>query len=322
MPAKVIGDIGYVFRKEFGSQGWFTGTVVKIMKDGDRRCKYSDGDVEELLLDDLVQLAKLDTNSSNSTKEKKIHIVKKSLPDVKRQSIATTKTKRKKTKRKKCIVEGCNNHSQKGGVCVTHGPTAKRCSVEGCARGAIKGGVCITHGATKKKRKQYRKLCSVEGCARGAVKEGVCITHGAIVERKRCSSKGCTNKVVRGGVCITHGAMTKRCIFKGCARKAVIGGVCITHGAIVERKRCNFEKCTSNAQKGGVCRRHFEIKANNINPTLQPNTVTPAIPSRQSFNYEDEDEEQLNSWIWRSSRRTSCVTNATGSLPAVVSSSI
>ena len=270
MPAKVIGDIGYVFRKEFGSQGWYTGTVVKIMKDGDRRCKYSDGDVEELLLDDLVQLAKLDTNSSNSTKEKKIHIVKKSLPDVKRQSIATTKTKRKKTKRKKCIVEGCNNHSQKGGVCVTHGPTAKRCSVEGCARGAIKGGVCITHGATKKKRKQYRKLCSVEGCARGAVKEGVCITHGAIVERKRC----------------------------------------------------NFEKCTSNAQKGGVCRRHFEIKANNINPTLQPNTVTPAIPSRQSINYEDEDEEQLNSWIWRSSRRTSCVTNATGSLPAADSSSI
>ena len=168
------------------------------------------------------------------------------------------------------------------------------------------------------------KQCSFKGCARGAVKGGVCITHGAFVERKRCSSKGCTNKVVQGGVCITHGAMTKRCSFKGCARKAVKGGVCITHGAIVERKRCNFKGCTSNAQKGGVCRGHSSkrIKANNINPTLQPNTVTPAIPSRQSINYEDEDEEQLNSWIWRSSRRTSCVTNATGSLPAVVSSSI
>jgi hypothetical protein len=37
-------------------------TVVKIMKDVDRKCKYSDadGDVEDLLLDDLVQLAKLD----------------------------------------------------------------------------------------------------------------------------------------------------------------------------------------------------------------------------------------------------------------------
>jgi hypothetical protein len=30
-----IGDVGYVFRKEF-VQGWFTGIVVKIMKDGDR----------------------------------------------------------------------------------------------------------------------------------------------------------------------------------------------------------------------------------------------------------------------------------------------
>jgi len=42
MPAKVIGDIGYVFRKKFGDQGWFMGTAVKIKKDGDRRCKYSD----------------------------------------------------------------------------------------------------------------------------------------------------------------------------------------------------------------------------------------------------------------------------------------
>jgi hypothetical protein len=60
---KVIGDVGYVFRKEF-NEGWFTGTVVKIMEDGDRRCEYSDGDVEDLLLDDLVQLAKLDPNYS------------------------------------------------------------------------------------------------------------------------------------------------------------------------------------------------------------------------------------------------------------------
>jgi hypothetical protein len=58
----VIGNVGYVFRKEF-NEGWFTGTVVKIMEDGDRRCEYSDGDVEDLLLDDLVQLAKLDPNN-------------------------------------------------------------------------------------------------------------------------------------------------------------------------------------------------------------------------------------------------------------------
>jgi hypothetical protein len=36
---KVIGDVGYVFRKEF-NEGWFTGIVVKIMEDGDQRCEY------------------------------------------------------------------------------------------------------------------------------------------------------------------------------------------------------------------------------------------------------------------------------------------
>jgi hypothetical protein len=40
------------------------------------------------------------------------------------------------------------------------------------------------------------------------------------------------------------------------------------------------------------------IKSNN-NPTLQPNAnVTPVILSSQSINY--EDEEELNSWIWKS----------------------
>ena len=74
----VIGDLGYVFRKEFGAQGWFTGTVVRIMKDGDRRCKYSDGDVEDLLLDDLVQLAKLNPKNYHSTKEKRYQLPKNS----------------------------------------------------------------------------------------------------------------------------------------------------------------------------------------------------------------------------------------------------
>jgi hypothetical protein len=60
---KVIGDVGYVFQKEF-NEGWFTGIAVKIMEDGYRQCEYSDNDVEDLLLDDLVQLAKLDPNNS------------------------------------------------------------------------------------------------------------------------------------------------------------------------------------------------------------------------------------------------------------------
>ena len=256
----MIGDIGYVFQKEFGSQGWFTGTVVKIMKDGDRRCKYSDGDVEDLLLDDLVQLARLDTHS-NSTEERKIPIAQKFQPDVKCGSIATTKMKRKKCNiegrnnnvqkggvrithgAKECSFEGCANKVQKGGVCVTHGAKKKRCGHKGCTNQAVQGGVCITHGAMTKR-------CSFKGCANKARKEGVCVTRGAM--KDRCSFVGCTNQVVQGGVCITHGAMTKRCSCKGCARGAVRGGVCITHGAKVERKRCSHEGCTSYAQKRGI----------------------------------------------------------------------
>jgi hypothetical protein len=276
----MIGDLGYVFRKEFGAQGWFTGTVVKIMKDGDRRCKYSDGDVEDLLLDDLVQLAQLDPNNyHNSTKEKKIPIDEKFQPDVK-QSIATTNVvqvhrvkksdPKQKRRKRKCSVAGCINQIQNGGVCVTHGAKVKRCSFKGCINRAIKGGVCITHGAMK----------------------------------NRCSSKGCTNQVQKGGVCITHGAMTKRCSFDGCNNHVVKGGVCVTHGAKKTRKVCSHTGCTSYAQKGGVCYRHrtksININANN-NPTIRPNAVTSAIPPHQPMNYED-DEEELNSWIWRSSR--------------------
>jgi len=150
----LFGDIGYVFRKEFGSQGWFTGTVVKIMKDGDRRCKYSDGDVEDLLLDDLVQLARLDTNS-NSTEENK-SIAEKSDPNVK-PPITTN------IKRMKCSVEGRNNNVVKGGLCITHGAERKRCSHDGCTSYARKGGVCITHGAKVKQ-------CSFEDCTKGVIR--------------------------------------------------------------------------------------------------------------------------------------------------------
>ena len=65
-----IGEIGYEFRKEF-DDGWFTGTVVEIYKeDGDRRCKYSDGDVEDLSLADLERLARLDPNEQQTPRSR------------------------------------------------------------------------------------------------------------------------------------------------------------------------------------------------------------------------------------------------------------
>ena len=166
------------------------------------------------------------------------------------------------------------------------------CSHEGCAKQVVKGGVCVMHGASK-------KSCSVEGCTNQAKKGGVCITHGA--KFKRCSFKGCTNQVVKGGVCITHGAKTKRCSHQGCTNKVYTGGVCVTHGAKVSaRKRCTFEGCSSYAQKAGLCKRHCSESINAIiNTAAQAkNTVTPSLPPSQSIDY--EDEEELNSWIWRS----------------------
>jgi hypothetical protein len=64
---KEIGEVGYKFRKQFGTMGWFTGTVVKIMpKKYLRRCVYTeDGEFEDLRVADLVQLAKLDKKSQN-----------------------------------------------------------------------------------------------------------------------------------------------------------------------------------------------------------------------------------------------------------------
>jgi hypothetical protein len=199
-------------------------------------------------------------------------------------SIAATKKKRILPKctvdgctnnasdRERCRHKGCNKYAQKGGVCITHGAKVKRCSFDGCTNHAQKGGVCYTHGAT-------RKQCSHERCTNGAIRRGVCWIHGAKVEVKRCSVEGCNNKAIRGGVCWTHNA-------KG------------------EVKRCSFVGCTSNAQgKGGLCHRHrsrSSINANN-NPTLQPNAVTPANPSCES----EEEEELINSWIWRSYTRPS-----------------
>ena len=59
-----IGNVGYTFRKEFDA-GWFVGTVIKIMSDGDRRCEYTDGDIEDLYLSDLIHLAELDPENDD-----------------------------------------------------------------------------------------------------------------------------------------------------------------------------------------------------------------------------------------------------------------
>eukprot|EP00550_Attheya_septentrionalis_P009864 CAMPEP_0198287132 /NCGR_PEP_ID=MMETSP1449-20131203/6039_1 /TAXON_ID=420275 /ORGANISM="Attheya septentrionalis, Strain CCMP2084" /LENGTH=1964 /DNA_ID=CAMNT_0043985037 /DNA_START=184 /DNA_END=6078 /DNA_ORIENTATION=- len=55
-----LGDIGYTFCKLFTGYGLFDGTVVKIRPGAvggrDRRCVYTDGDLEDLSLDELREL--------------------------------------------------------------------------------------------------------------------------------------------------------------------------------------------------------------------------------------------------------------------------
>ena len=267
--------------------------------------------------DAILTIPPRSTKKTKGRRLKEKSVIKKSQPDVK-SSIRTRKkciqkecTKDARGKGGVCITHGakvkaikhcshggCTNQSKKGGVCITHGAKKKRCSFEGCTKVSAKGGVCITHGAKVKVEN-----CSHGGCTNQSKKGGVCITHGA--KKKRCSFEGCTKGSVKGGVCITHGAKVKvkRCIHKGCTNKVQQGGVCITHGAIrVLRKRCSHNGCTSYAKKGGVCTRHrskSSINANNI-PTLQPNAFPPSVLPHRSADY--EDEEELNSWIWRSSR--------------------
>jgi len=120
----------------------------------------------------------------------------------------------------------------------------------------------------------YGRRCSFEGCTKGVQKEGVCVTHGA--KRKHCSHKGCANGAIRRGVCWTHGAKVKQCSIKACTKGVVEGGVCYIH------------------------RSKNSINANN-NPSQEAIPELPSNLSSQLINH--DDEEELNSWIWRSCLR-------------------
>ena len=118
---KEIGEVGYKFRKQFGSMGWFTGTVIEIIpKSYLRRCVYTeDGDVEDLTVVDLVKLAKLDkksTVSSNQSKEK--------VPKKKNQASAINQTSSSLTKKRKRIVS--TSATREGIVATSERPTMRK----------------------------------------------------------------------------------------------------------------------------------------------------------------------------------------------------
>jgi hypothetical protein len=107
---------------------------------------------------------------------------------------------------------------------------------------------------------------------------------------------------VRGGVCITHGAIKKHkiCSHEGCNNIAIRRGVCWTHGAKINASSRDVAPMPG---EGGVCYMHrgkSGINTNNNSTLVTSANVTPPIPPHQSIDY--EEEEELNSWIWKSCR--------------------
>ena len=92
---KKIGEVGYKFRKQFGSMGWSTGTVVKKLPKPYylRQCVYTeDGEFEDLRVADLVELAKLDKKSTGGSKQSTA--IKKNQSSVIGQSATSLSKKR------------------------------------------------------------------------------------------------------------------------------------------------------------------------------------------------------------------------------------
>ena len=113
---KDIGEVGYKFRKQFGTMGWFTGTVVEIIpKSYLRRCVYTeDGVVEDLRVADLIQLAKLDKKSTVSSNQSPEKVMKK-----KNQASTINQTSSSLTNKRKRIISSSALSRKKSNVIST-----------------------------------------------------------------------------------------------------------------------------------------------------------------------------------------------------------
>jgi hypothetical protein len=111
---KEVGEVGYKFRKQFGSMGWFTGTVVKKLPKPYylRRCVYTeDGEFEDLRVADLVQLAKLDKKSTVRSKQSPVKVMKE-----KNQSSVINQTATSSGKKRKSIISSSAPSREKSNI--------------------------------------------------------------------------------------------------------------------------------------------------------------------------------------------------------------
>jgi hypothetical protein len=231
-------------------------------------------------------------------------------------------------KLKRCSHQGCANQAQKEGVCITHGATVKRCSFEGCTNQVQKGGVCITHGKKVKFVTDVYKYNDDNGNVND--NNGIHKAIKAFQSQKNPTGTDWTLLVAKLAPRAVDdveavGYMIRKEFssgwFRGIVghiRKNAAGGktwrVYYVDGDMEDLSLTQLKSLppdthmTQREPPRGV---HTKLNRNELvttciaananNPTPQLNTdVIPATPSSQFNNY--EDEEELNSWILRSSR--------------------
>uniref|UniRef100_A0A7S4N6T5 Uncharacterized protein n=1 Tax=Odontella aurita TaxID=265563 RepID=A0A7S4N6T5_9STRA len=122
----IVGGIGYKFKKFFPGYGVFEGEVVKIRPGAefgkDRRCRYTDGDMEDLSLVDLNELA-LASCDRNKRDEKPAHAPEKKRkhshqPD--REKLSTKNAAERKPKKKKKTSSGCDKRTDRNSADAKH----------------------------------------------------------------------------------------------------------------------------------------------------------------------------------------------------------
>ena len=228
--------------------------------------------------------------------------------------------------KKRCkFVGGCKNQEVVGGVCVTHGAKLKRCSHVGCIKQAQKGGVCRRHRSRSSNANdnptqqpevdrinEAIKVFQSQRNPTGADWTHLCETLaptavddveavGYMIKKEFSSGwfRGIVGSIRQNAA----GGRTRRVYYEdGDSEDLSLMQLKSLPSYANDTK---VEQC--RAARGVQIKRDTEefvtcIAANNNNNNnlmLQPKAD--AIPSHQSINY--EDEEELNSWIWRSNAR-------------------
>jgi len=239
--------------------------------------------------------------------------------------------------KKRCkFVGGCKNQAVQGGVCVTHGAKVKGCSFEGCTSNAQKGGVCCRHRSRSSNAndnptqqpevdrineaiKVFQSQRNPTGADWTHLHETLAPTAVDDVEAvgymiKKEFSSGWFRGIVGSIRQNAAGGRTRRVYYEDGDSEDL--SLMQLKSLPSDANDTKVKKC--RAARGVQIKRDTEefvtcIAAINNNNNLMLQPKADAIPFHQSINY--EDEEELNSWIWRSNARMAshfASNNATG----------